>query len=141
MGNATGAGGGGASGGGGAGGAGGSGGGGFSSGRGFHVKEAPDRIFRLIAAFDIPEGVPRKVLAKATEDGLEAATDALPGRGSVRAEGALGSATSGRRRVRVELTVSGATAEATWGPLAEEAFAAAFLDVMSRKGHDARRVA
>lgn len=111
------------------------------SGQGAGHQELPERIFRVVVGLRVPADAPHKLLTKATEDGLEDATGALPGKGSVRAEGALGSAQGATRRVRVSLTVSGAAAEPSWSGLAADAFAARFVATLASKGLAAERVA
>ena len=86
-----------------------------------------------------PPYVDPKLLKKATAKGLDAATGALPGSGSVRAIGDAG-AEEGGLRVRVELRIEGVGADAEWARRAEAAFAAAVLAALAKKGVAARHV-
>lgn len=106
------------------------------------MRPPPARIHRTTTAFDVPADVPQRELTAATEAAEAHARAALPSDGRVRVEGALGKATAdGRRRARFDLVVSGEEADESWPPAAQEAFAERFLDVLTSKGYDARRVA
>ena len=85
---------------------------------------------RSVLLFDVADDTPHRVLTEATEAGVAAARSVL---GSVvDTAGALGSASGGRKRVRVELAMRAAPAAVME---AERAFAAAFVSAVERKGH------
>lgn len=105
------------------------------------MERPPARIHRALVAFDVPDDVPHRELTAAREAAQAHARDALGAPGTVRAEGARGSARDGRRRLRFELAVSGADADETWATRAQDAFAERFLGALTGKGYDARRVA
>lgn len=131
--------------GGGAGGVGGGGGGGSSfGGRGTwgfrkRIEPEPSRA-NAIVELRVAQDVPEDVLASATERALRAARDALPGRGSVRAEASAGEPSAGEIRVRVELTVTGQGADADWAKAAETGFARELIGRLDGKGYAARHV-
>lgn len=112
---------------------------GFTSGRGFNQPPIPETKAEASLAFLVDADVSQRTLTDATEKGLSAATDALPGRGRVRAQGSLSNAADGKR-VRVELDVRGEGAGKEWALAAETAFAEAFIARLERKGHSARRL-
>lgn len=90
-------------------------------------------------AFDIPDDVPPDALVRATKKALAAATDALPGRGKVRAKAATRDEPGPRSLVRVRLAVQSVTATPEWSRIAAEEFARAFLTALKRAGHLADR--
>lgn len=85
---------------------------------------------RSVLLFDVPADAPHRELTDATDAGLAAARAALGA--PVDANGSLGSASAGRRRVRVELAMRAAPAAAMQ---AERAFAGAFVAALEAKGH------
>lgn len=107
---------------------------------GFHVPEVPEQKIVAVATLLIDADVPHKLLTDATERGLDAAKEALPGRGAVRAEGALQNLRD-RKRVKVTLTIRGVGANGAWAAAAERAFAEAFLARLAKKGHAGEHVA
>ena len=94
-----------------------------------------DAKLRSVLLFDVADDTPHRVLTEATEVGVAAARALL---GSVvDTAGALGSASGGKKRVRVELAMRAAPAAVMQ---AERAFAAAFMDALERKGHAVERL-
>ena len=90
---------------------------------------------RSVLLFDVADDTPHRVLTEATEAGVAAARAIL---GSVvDTAGALGSASGGKKRVRVELAMRAAPVAVMQ---AERAFAAAFMDALARKGHAVERL-
>lgn len=112
---------------------------GFTTGRGMSQPPAPETKADATLTFVVDADVGQRLLTDATEKGLAAATDALPGRGRVRAQGSLGNVREGKR-VRIDLDVRGEGATRAWALAAETAFAEAFLARLEAKGHSARRL-
>lgn len=104
-------------------------------------EKPPARIARAVAAFEVPSDVPHRELRAATEAAQDAAREALPSQGTVRAEGALKSARGEIRTIRFDIVASGAEADDSWKALAQESFADAFVAWFERKGYAAKRIA
>ena len=94
-----------------------------------------DAKLRSVLLFDIDAEVPHRLLTEATDAGIAAARGVV---GSVvDANGALGSAKDGTKRVRVELALRATPALVMQ---AEKAFAEAFLATLAKKGHSVERL-
>lgn len=83
---------------------------------------------------EIPDETTERALKAALKRGLAAATDALPARGHVRVQGELRDVVGPTSRFRARLVVRGHGAQPAWARLAAEAFAAAFVHALARKG-------
>ena len=93
-----------------------------------------DAKLRSVLLFDVDAAVPHRLLTEATDAGIAAAR-AIVG-SVVDANGALGSAKDGTKRVRVELAMRAAPATVMQ---AEKAFAEAFVATLAKKGHRAEQ--
>ncbi|MEA3200188.1 MAG: hypothetical protein QOE90_1616 [Thermoplasmata archaeon] len=87
---------------------------------------------------EIPDSVPPAVLRSATRDGLRGATRALPGRGKVRARGALEDVPGPTSLVRIHLDVRGPGADREWARAAAHGFGEAFARALGKSGYGAR---
>lgn len=94
-----------------------------------------DAKLRSVLLFDVAEGTPHRVLTEATDAGLAAAREVVGA--VVEANGALGSARDGKKRVRVEMALRAAPAAVME---AEKEFAAAFVSVVERRGHEVEQL-
>ena len=90
-----------------------------------------------VILFDVDEDAPQRLLTQATDAGLEAARFAIVG--SVDANGRLGSAKDGLKRVRIELAIRVGAGGPAQGLAAEKAFAEAFIGTLAKKGHAVER--
>lgn len=99
--------------------------------------ETPTKL-RSVLLFDVSGDTPHKILTRATDEGLSAARGALPG--SVDANGQLGGAREGTRRVRIELALRIDEGGPAAGMDAERAFADAFIARVRANGFEASRV-
>lgn len=94
---------------------------------------------------DIPDAVPEALLKSATRQGLRAATRAIPGRGRIRARGALEDLPGPESRVRIHLDVEGPGASREWARAAANGFGEGFARSLAKSGyassvaHEARR--
>lgn len=89
-----------------------------------------DAKLRSVLLFDVADATPHRVLTEATDAALAAAREVVGA--VVEANGALGSARDGKKRVRVEMALRAAPAAVME---AERAFAAAFVSTVERRGH------
>lgn len=94
-----------------------------------------DAKLRSVLLFDVADDTPHRVLTEATDAGLAAAREVVGA--VVEANGALGSARDGKKRVRVEMALRAAPAAVME---AERAFAAAFVSLVERRGHDVEQL-
>lgn len=90
---------------------------------------------RSVLLFDVAEDTPHRVLTEATDAGLAAAREIVGA--VVEANGALGSARDGKKRVRVEMALRAPPAAVMQ---AERAFAAAFVSLVERRGHEVEQL-
>lgn len=98
-----------------------------------------ERGRHIVAQVDleIPDGVPDALLRSATKRGLRAATHGLPGRGKVRARGALEDLPGPTSRVRIHLDIHGFGADREWAQGAAHGFGEAFAGLLAKSGYAA----
>lgn len=90
---------------------------------------------RSVLLFDVADETPHRVLTEATDAGLAAARAVVGA--VVEANGALGAARDGKKRVRVEMALRATPAMVME---AERAFAAAFVSLVERRGHEVEQL-
>lgn len=94
---------------------------------------------RSTLIFVVPEEVPHRLLTEATKAGLAAARIALAPEGSADANGRLGRAGDGARRVTIEIELRPGGRAPAVGLAAERAFVEAFVAPLVRRGFDVKR--
>lgn len=90
---------------------------------------------RSVLLFDVAADAPHRTLTEATDAGVAAARGTIGS--AVEANGALGSARDGKKRVRIELAMRATPAAAM---LAEKAFVEAFVGILRGKDHDVEQL-
>jgi hypothetical protein len=99
--------------------------------------DVPESKVTQQVSFEVGDSAQPRI-DRAVKRGLRAATRALPGSGKVRARGWERDRPGPTTFVRVRLEIQGPGADRAWMGAARDAFAAAFVDDLRAKGHEAR---